>query len=172
MCYADAESKRLLNVKAVFYKDGLIIYFIHMLAIQSRHETIRQCGMNHEFPTFIFFSFFDQIDTNTVSKKKISQSISIEECYSILFYHPKKLLYQLYHTILQYTLHPKTLLFYFFIKILFFLIFLYYFFHIITFFQLRSGIKYIYIYIYIYILAQCYSTILSCTVALLQKILQ
>ena len=48
------------------------------------------------------------------------KSISIEECYSILFYHLKKLLYQLYHTILQYTLHPKTLLFYFFIKILFF----------------------------------------------------
>ena len=84
------------------------------------------------------------------------KSISIEECYSILFYHPKKLLYQLYHTILQYTLHPKTLLFYFFIKILFFLIFFYYFFHIITFFQLRGRIKYIYIYI-----AYCYSTILS-----------
>ena len=47
-------------------------------------------------------------------------SISIEECYSILFYHFKKLLYQLYYIILQYTLHPKTLLFYFFIKILFF----------------------------------------------------
>ena len=74
------------------------------------------------------------------------QSISIEECYSILFYHLKKLLYQLYHTILQYTLHPKTLLFYFFIKILFF----YYFFHIITFFQLRGGIIYIYIYIYFF----------------------
>ena len=74
------------------------------------------------------------------------QSISIEESYSILFYHPKKLLYQLCHTILQYTLHPKTLLFYFFIKILLFLIFLYYFFHIIIFFQLRGGIKYIYIF--------------------------
>ena len=48
------------------------------------------------------------------------QSISIEECHSILFYHPKKLFYQLYHTILQYIIHPKTLLFYFFIKILFF----------------------------------------------------
>ena len=34
-------------------------------------------------------------------------SITIEECYSILFYHFKKLLYQLYHTILQYILHPK-----------------------------------------------------------------
>ena len=33
----------------------------------------------------------------------------------------------------------------------FLLIFFYYFFHIITFFQLRSGIKNIYIYIYIYI---------------------
>ena len=28
--------------------------------------------MNHEIPTFFFFSFFDQIDINTVSKKKIS----------------------------------------------------------------------------------------------------
>ena len=53
-------------------------------------------------------------------KLYLPKSISIEECYSILFYHLKKLLYQLYHSILQYTLHPKTLLFYFFIKILFF----------------------------------------------------
>ena len=52
------------------------------------------------------------------------KGISIEECYSIRFYHLKKLLYQLYYTILQYTLHPKTLLFYFFIKIFFFNLFL------------------------------------------------
>ena len=57
---------------------------------------------------------------------------------SFFFYHLKKQLYYLYHIILQYTLHPKTLLFYFFIKILF-LIFLYYFFPIITFFQDSNG---------------------------------
>ena len=52
--------------------------------------------------------------------RKIHKSISIRKCYSILFYHLKKLLYYLYHTILQYLQHPKTLLFYHFIKILFF----------------------------------------------------
>ena len=73
----------------------------------------------------------------------------IEEWYSILFYHPKKLLYQLYHTILQYTLHPKTLLFYFFTKISFFfnlsLLFLSHY----HFFSAKRWNK-IYIYIYIY----------------------
>ena len=48
------------------------------------------------------------------------QSIANQFCHPILFYNPKKLFYQLYHTILQYTQHPKTLLFYHFIKILFF----------------------------------------------------
>ena len=46
--------------------------------------------------------------------------IHIQKCLPILFYHPKELLYQLYHIILQYTQHPKNLLFYHFIKILFF----------------------------------------------------
>ena len=32
-----------------------------------------------------------------------SQSIHISKFYHILFYHPKKLIYQLYHTILQYS---------------------------------------------------------------------
>ena len=34
-----------------------------------------------------------------------SSSIHIQKCYHILFYHPKKLLHQLYHIILQYTQH-------------------------------------------------------------------
>ena len=46
------------------------------------------------------------------------------KCHPILFYYLKKLFYQLYHTILQYTQHSKTLLFYHFIKILFFNLFL------------------------------------------------
>ena len=37
------------------------------------------------------------------------QSISIRKFYHILFYHLKKPLYYLYHTILQYFQHPKTL---------------------------------------------------------------
>ena len=48
------------------------------------------------------------------------KSIHISNSYFIIFYHPKKLFYQLYHTILQYPQYPKTLLFYHFIKILFF----------------------------------------------------
>ena len=59
--------------------------------------------------------------------------IHVRKCHPILFYHPKKLFYQLYYTILQHTQHPKNLLFYHFIKILF-LIFLYYFFPIVIFF--------------------------------------
>ena len=35
------------------------------------------------------------------------KSIHSRFCYLILFYHPKKLLYQLYHIILQYTQHPN-----------------------------------------------------------------
>ena len=41
------------------------------------------------------------------------KSISIRKCYFILFYYPKKLLYQLYHTILQYFQQPKLLFSYF-----------------------------------------------------------
>ena len=36
---------------------------------------------------------------------RTSYSIRIRKCYPILFYHLKKLLYQLYNTILQYTQH-------------------------------------------------------------------
>ena len=50
------------------------------------------------------------------------KSISIKECYAILFYHLKKPLYCLYHTILQYLLYQKTL----FLLKYYFLIFLYY----------------------------------------------
>ena len=50
-----------------------------------------------------------------------SKSINIRKCYSILFYHFKKPLYYLYHTILQYLQHPKTL---FLLKYYFFNLFL------------------------------------------------
>ena len=52
-------------------------------------------------------------------RSPVLEKLLVLEC-SILFYHLKKLFYQLYHTILQYILYPKILLFYFFIKILFF----------------------------------------------------
>ena len=39
------------------------------------------------------------------------KSIPIRKLHLILFYHPKKLLYQLYHTILQYIQLSKTLFF-------------------------------------------------------------
>ena len=45
-----------------------------------------------------------------------SKSINIRKCYSILFYHFKKPFYYLYHTILQYLQHPKTLLYYILLK--------------------------------------------------------
>ena len=61
----------------------------------------------------------------------LAKSISIKECYLTLFYHLKKQLYYLYHTILQYLPHPKTL----FLLKYYFLIFLYYFFPTVTFFQ-------------------------------------
>ena len=35
------------------------------------------------------------------------KSIHNGKCHTILFYHPKKLFYQLYHIILQYTQHPN-----------------------------------------------------------------
>ena len=65
-------------------------------------------------------------------KHKTFRAFTNGKCHPIIFYHLKKLLYQLYHTILQYIKHPKTLLFYHFIKILF-LIFLYYFFPTVIF---------------------------------------
>ena len=75
---------------------------------------------------FLFYFFNDfYMFTFVVWQCK---SISSQFCHPILFYYTKKLLYQLYHTILQYTQHPKSLLFYHFIKIyIYFLIFLYYF---------------------------------------------
>ena len=60
-----------------------------------------------------------------------SWSISIKEYYLILFYHLKKSLYYLYHLILQYFPHPKTL----FLLKYYSLIFLYYFFLTDSFFQ-------------------------------------
>ena len=58
-----------------------------------------------------------------------TKSTSIKECYAIFFYHLKKQLYYLYHTILQFHQHQKTLFFYFFNKILFFNLSLLYLFH-------------------------------------------
>ena len=58
-------------------------------------------------------------------------STSIEKCYAILLYHPKKPLYYLYHPILQYLPHPKTL----FLLKYYSLIFFYYFFLTNIFFQ-------------------------------------
>ena len=63
------------------------------------------------------------LGTGKQSKLK-TKSIHIRILNLILFYHPKKLLYQLYYIILQYTHHPKILLFYHLIKILFFNLFL------------------------------------------------
>ena len=63
------------------------------------------------------------------SFKSASESTSIKECYAIFFYHLKKQLYYLYHTILQFHPHQKTLFFYFFNKILFFNLSLLYLFH-------------------------------------------
>ena len=51
-------------------------------------------------------------------------SISIKKCYPIFFYHLKKQFYYLYHTILQFLPHPKTL----FLLKYYYLIFRYYFF--------------------------------------------
>ena len=48
-----------------------------------------------------------------------SKSIHIQISYLILFYHPKKLFYQLYHTILQYTQHPNFYFSILLIKIIF-----------------------------------------------------
>ena len=66
-----------------------------------------------------------------VLKHSIYKSTSIEKCYAILLYHPKKALYYLYHPILQYLSHHKTL----FLLKYYSLIFLYYFFLTNTFFQ-------------------------------------
>ena len=61
--------------------------------------------------------------------RRMLKSTSIKECYAIFFYHLKKQLYYLYHTILQFHPHQKTLFFYFFNKILFFNLSLLYLFH-------------------------------------------
>ena len=58
-----------------------------------------------------------------------SKSISNRKCHPILFYHPKKLLYQLYHTNWQHTQHPKILFFPILFKysnLFFFLLFLFF----------------------------------------------
>ena len=63
------------------------------------------------------------------NRKRVSTSI--EKCYAILLYHLKKPLYYLYHSILQYLPHPKTL----FLLKYYSLIFFYYFFLTNVFFQ-------------------------------------
>ena len=56
------------------------------------------------------------------------KSISNRTCHAILFYPFKKLLYQLYHTILQNIQQPKILFFFpFYLNILFYSFFFYYF---------------------------------------------
>ena len=64
---------------------------------------------------------------------QLIKSISNRKCHPISLYHFKKLFYQLYHTILQNTQHPKTLLFYHSIKILFFNLSLLFLFNVISF---------------------------------------
>ena len=73
--------------------------------------------------------------TNSFLGKKFKKLLEHQnkECYPILFYHLKKPLYYLYHIILQYLPHPKTL----FLLKYYFLIFLYYFFLTVTFVFLR-----------------------------------
>ena len=67
------------------------------------------------------FHTFTSHESITGSSDRLSyKSIHNGKYHPILFYNLKKLLYQLYHIILQCTQHPKTLLFYHFIKILFF----------------------------------------------------
>ena len=56
--------------------------------------------------------------SSSIASILLSKSIHNEKCHHILFYHPKKLLYQLYHTILQYTQHPISYLHHLFSKIL------------------------------------------------------
>ena len=99
--------KNIFSFLSIFFFSFSLVFHFYLFLLEIHSITRTHLTL--------FFLFFLQL---------ISKNISIEECYSIVFYHPKKLLYQLYHTILQYTLHPKTLLFYFFIKIFFFNIFL------------------------------------------------
>ena len=73
----------------------------------------------HGTPLFLNFI----LPRNAVDLRNIwtLKSIHIKKYYSILFYRPKKLLYQLYHTILQYFQHPKILFFFpFYLNILFY----------------------------------------------------
>ena len=75
-------------------------------------------------------SYNKLIITNTLSlpksliKKEKKKGSVNKKCYPIFFYHLKKQLYYLYHTILQFLPHSKTL----FLLKYFYLIFLYYFF--------------------------------------------
>ena len=84
------------------------------------------------------FFFFQYIVIENTKKYQLnyklkSKSIPIPKSYHILFYYLKKLLYQLYHTILQYSQHPN---FYFFCCFI-----------------------YIYIYIYIYVCVCVFLTV-------------
>ena len=67
------------------------------------HSTI------HTFKIYFatVFSVFSQINYIQTSPTVITKSIQIRKFYLILFYHPKRSLYQLYNTILQYCQHPN-----------------------------------------------------------------
>ena len=62
---------------------------------------------------------WDNLNISLIDVNMLSKSIHIRECYSILFYHFKKSLYQLYITIFQYTQHPNFYFSILLIKILY-----------------------------------------------------
>ena len=89
-----------------------------------------QTVIRYKINTNMIFTLSKILRQNSSNAK----SISIKECHPIFFYHLKKQLYCLYHTILQFLLHQKIL----FLLKYYYLIFLYYFFYPIFYFRRDS----------------------------------
>ena len=104
-----------------YYVRENIFFSLKNLILQVLDNTI-YLTLDHSLKVICRqFHTFTSHESITGSSDRLSyKSIHNRKCHHILFYHLKKLLYQLYYIILQYTQHPKTLLFYHFIKILFF----------------------------------------------------
>ena len=90
-------------------------------------------------PQSQLMTFQDSLIRASASKNAMLSYFTISKSYFINYTIP------FYNT-----LYIQKLYYFIFSLKYYFLIFLYYFFHIITFFQLSGGIKYIYIYIYIF----------------------
>ena len=115
-------SQNSIFIKILFFNLSLLFFSNHNFGFPGLFQT------HHHTHTHSHTHTHTHTNTNHQTLNRATHTQS-KECCPILFYYLKNPLYYLYHTILQYLPHPKTL----FLLKYYFLIFLYYFFLTVTF---------------------------------------